>query len=1398
MMAKKKSGKRDKLPVQSVGKRKTFVLIGLLLTLILAGAAFAAWGSLFAVQKQRTSSKTATSPTTPTTQSLAPASPSKEYIYAGGRLVATEEPVAATASYNGYLDGTDCNSIYGWAWDANQPNTPINVDLYDSNTFIATVAANQFRQDLVNAGIGNGYHGFSVTTPPSLKDGQTHTIYAKYGGTGTNLNATPKTVTCVASQTNLALNKPATQSSTPVLSACGTTAPASLAVDGNTNGSLANCSSYSVSHTNFDANAWWQVDLGVVQSIQTIQVYNRTDCCQTRLSNYYVFVSDAAFASTDLNTTLNQAGVSSYFQAAQAGSPTTVTVNRTGRYVRVQLLGTDYLHMAEVQVWGTAATRSGSISASPNPIQVCDGSGLGVTTLTWSSAGTTAVEVHVNSPAGDLFAASGTGGNYSSTTGKWVGNGTTFYLQDVSGGLSLTSTNTLATVVASTTTVGCSTRGTFNGPHNIPGTLQVEDFDTGGEGVAYHDLTSGNDWGQYRPSEAVDIVGTADTGGGYEVGNAVAGEWLEYTVSVQTAQSYDIQARVASLGQGGTFRYLVDGISKGSVSVPNTGSWSAYQTITLANVSLGIGSHVLRVALDTNGASGAVANFNYFNFVASAGCTAPSAPTGLTATAGNAQATLNWNAVSGATGYNVKRSLTVNGTYTTVASNLTATTYTNTGLTNGTTYYYVISALASSCESANSSQVSATPSARSPFNQSGTPWPVPGQIEVENYDNGGEGVAYHDLEATNIGGAYRSDGVDLAACVEGGYEVGWAYAGEWLEYTVNLAVGGTYTIQARVASDGQGGTFHISFNGNNVTGAMTVPNTGGWASYQMILVSNVSLSAGTQVMRIAMDANGSQPSPAIGNFNWINIVGGSTPSAPTGLSATAGNAQVTLNWNGVSGATSYKVKRSTTSGGPYTVINGSVTATSYTDTGLTNGTTYYYVVSAVNASGEGPNSAQASATPTAGPTPPTAPMGLTATAGNQQVALIWNAVSGATSYTVKRSTTSGSGYTNVISGLTGTSYTNTGLTSGTTYYFVVSASNSAGEGPNSSPASATPTGGSGGTCTTISTFSGNGVVGYLEGAGTAAQWNSPYGGAVAKDPVSGYNAVFVADTGNHRIRMIYLEGPNAGVSILIAGSGIAGYYEGGGDPFQAYYSSPHSVSVVTDANGVATELLIADTDNNLIRKLLRPTSGSAWQPIWFSGSGTVGLLNGTADVSQYYSPRAAVKATDGYVYVTDANNNRIRKLDSAGASATLVSGYSAPSGITVSPISGLLYFTEMNGHNVYKLTTAGNATKIAGATVAGFADGTGIGAKFNNPYFLVWANTAGGEVLYIADRKNYRIRKLVIATNAVTTFAGTGTAGYLDGGCSSAQFNVPRGVALGPSGEVYIMDAGNNRIRKTQ
>jgi RHS repeat-associated protein len=153
--------------------------------------------------------------------------------------------------------------------------------------------------------------------------------------------------------TNFALNKIATQSSTH-----SSGAVASRAVDGNTNGVFANGS---VTHTNSDVNAWWHVDLGQAQSINTIKIWNRVESPE-RLTNFYVFVSDVPFTSTNLTTTINQAGVSSYQTTGQCGFPTELTINRTGRYIRVQLAGTNYLSIAEVQVLGTAASSNVALS----------------------------------------------------------------------------------------------------------------------------------------------------------------------------------------------------------------------------------------------------------------------------------------------------------------------------------------------------------------------------------------------------------------------------------------------------------------------------------------------------------------------------------------------------------------------------------------------------------------------------------------------------------------------------------------------------------------------------------------------------------------------------------------------------------------------------------------------------------------------------------------------------------------------------------------------------------------------------------------------------------------------------------------------------------------------------
>jgi len=182
-----------------------------------------------------------------------------------------------------------------------------------------------------------------------------------------------------------------------------------------------------------------------------------------------------------------------------------------------------------------------------------------------------------------------------------------------------------------------------------------------------------------------------------------------------------------------------------------------------------------------------------------------------------------------------------------------------------------------------------------------------------------------------------------------------------------------------------------------------------------------------------------------------------TLEPPASLTATAGNAQVSLSWPASVGANSYDVKRATVSGGPYVTV-GCSTTTSYTDSGLQAGTTYYYVVSAQytegpDAGGASADSVEANATPLSGA--PLAPTDLKATPGNAQVALSWNASSGATTYNVKRATVSGGPYT-VVASSTSISYTDIGLTNGTTYYYVVTAVNSVGESGNSSQVSATP------------------------------------------------------------------------------------------------------------------------------------------------------------------------------------------------------------------------------------------------------------------------------------------------------------------------------------------------------
>ncbi|KAF0094299.1 MAG: APHP domain-containing protein [Puniceicoccaceae bacterium 5H] len=250
---------------------------------------------------------------------------------------------------------------------------------------------------------------------------------------------------------------------------------------------------------------------------------------------------------------------------------------------------------------------------------------------------------------------------------------------------------------------------------------------------------------------------------------------------------------------------------------------------------------------------------------------------------------------------------------------------------------------------------------QSPYGGSNRTIAAGSQIEAEDYDLGGEGVAYHDSDAGNNGGAYRSDDVDVESTSDngGGYNVGWMSPGEWLEYTTDVT-GGTYNIVLRAASGNSGSkSVRLLLDGTIVAQA-SIPNTGGWQSWQDVAISNVSLPGGNdQILRLEIIGDGV-------NLNRIRFEGQGTqvPAVPANLSAAAGNGQVSLSWASSTGASSYDLYRSTASNNQgSTPYQSGLSGTSYTDNAVSNGTTYYYKVAAVNAVGSSALSAEASATP---------------------------------------------------------------------------------------------------------------------------------------------------------------------------------------------------------------------------------------------------------------------------------------------------------------------------------------------------------------------------------------------------------------------------------------------------
>jgi hypothetical protein len=294
------------------------------------------------------------------------------------------------------------------------------------------------------------------------------------------------------------------------------------------------------------------------------------------------------------------------------------------------------------------------------------------------------------------------------------------------------------------------TQTPYAGVIALPGTVEAENFDKGGQGIAYNDTDPTNTFGVFR-TEGVDIENCSE--GGYNLAYSNNGEWTEYTVNVATTASYNLTTRVAS-PIGGTFHIEMDGANvTGLLTAPNTGGWQNWADVT-KTVSLTAGQHIMRFYIDTK-------EFNTNKFVVSP----------------------------------------------VVTSNLQ------------TPYAGVIQ--------------------------------LPGTVEAENFDNGGQGIAYSDNDPTNTFGVFRTEGVDIENCSEGGYNLAFSNNGEWTEYTVNVASTGSYNIATRVASP-IGGSFHIEMDGVNVTGILTVPNSGGWQNWVNVTKA-VSLTAGQHIMRFYID-----------------------------------------------------------------------------------------------------------------------------------------------------------------------------------------------------------------------------------------------------------------------------------------------------------------------------------------------------------------------------------------------------------------------------------------------------------------------------------------------------------------------------------------------------------------
>lgn len=330
----------------------------------------------------------------------------------------------------------------------------------------------------------------------------------------------------------------------------------------------------------------------------------------------------------------------------------------------------------------------------------------------------------------------------------------------------------------------------------------------------------------------------------------------------------------------------------------------------------------------------------------------------------------------------------------------------------------------------------------------------------------------------------------------------------------------------------------------------------------------------------------------------------------------------------------------------------------------------------------------------------------------------------------------------------------------------------------------------------IYTIAGNGATGYSGdgGAATSAELSFPSGVAVDK-----LGNIYIADNSNNVIREV-----NAGGIIsTIAGTGTAGFSGDGGAASSAQLNLP--VGVAVDSSG---NVYIADYNNQRIRKIT--TSGIIST---YAGNGIIGFSGDGAAASsaELDMPYGVAVDITGNVYVADENNNRIRIINTSGTISTFAGngtqGYSGdgaaataaelnnPGGVAVDR-SGNVYIADDNNERIRKVNTSGIILTFAGNGIAGFYGdgGPAVSAELYRPGGVT-VDTSGN--VYIADVINNRIRIVTPAGN-ISTYAGNGTQGYIgdNGAAVLAELNLPTGVASSISGNIYIADNNNQVIRE--